>query len=68
MSKFRYALLDQASLNELGHFDALAEAVESRARFVAAAPEAADDLEIWDQEDDVLVELEPERRRPAPAA
>lgn len=68
MSKFRYALLDQASLNELGHFDTLAEAIETRARFVAAAPEAADDLEIWDQDDDVFVEIDPGQRRPAPAA
>ena len=68
MSHLRYTLIDQASMNELGHFDTLAEAIEARRRFVAAAPEAAVDLDIWDEDEDVLVEIEPEQRRPAPAA
>lgn len=68
MSKNQYTLLDRASRNFLGWFDTLAEAEETRARFVAAAPEAADDLEIWDDRKGVRIEIDPETLRPAPAA
>ncbi|HLE98695.1 MAG TPA: hypothetical protein VI409_13380 [Gaiellaceae bacterium] len=68
MSKGRYILLDQASRNELGEFDTLAEAEETLARFLGAAPEAHDDLEIWDDDEGVRVEVDPAKLRPAPAA
>ena len=47
MSKNQYTLFDRASGNWLDWFDTLDEAKEARARWVAAAPEAAEDLEIW---------------------
>jgi len=68
MSKNKYTLLDRASRNFLGWFDTLAEAEETRDRFVAAAPQAADDLEIWDDHKGVQIELGTDKRRPAPAA
>jgi hypothetical protein len=68
MTRFRYTLFDQASRNELGHFDTLAEAEEALTRFLAHAPEAADDLQIWDEDEDVRVEVDPAKLRPAPAA
>jgi hypothetical protein len=68
MSSGRYILLDQASMNQLGEFDTLAEAKETLARFLAHAPEAADDLEIWDDDEDVRIEIDPATLRLAPAA
>ena len=67
-SKDRYTLFDRASGNFLGWFDTLAEAEEARARWVAAAPQAADALEIWDDKKGVRVEVDPAKLRPAPAA
>ncbi len=68
MTRLRYTLIDQGSLNELGHFDTLDEAVRARARFVTAAPDADGDLEIWDEDEDVRVAHDSENVRPAPAA
>jgi hypothetical protein len=68
MSKNQFTLFDRASGNWLGWFDTLAEAEETRARFVAAAPQAADDLEIWDDKKGVRIELDSETRYPSPAA
>ena len=68
MTSGRYILLDQLSRNQLGEFDTLAEAEEARARWVAAAPQAADDLEIWDDKKGVRIEVDPAKLRPAPAA
>ena len=68
MSKNQYTLFDRASGNWLDWFDTLAEAEEARARWAAAAPQAADDLEIWDDKKGVRIELDPETLRPAPAA
>ena len=68
MSKNQYTLFDRASGNWLDWFDTLAEAEEARARWVAAAPQAADDLEIWDEKKGVRIEVDPAKLRPAPAA
>lgn len=68
MSSGRYILLDRASRNQLGEFDTISEAEETLARFLEHAPEAVDDLEIWDDDEGVRVELDPGTLRPAPAA
>ena len=68
MSKNQYTLLDRASRNFLDWFDTLDEAKEARARWVAAAPEAADDLEIWDDKKGMRIDLDAETSHPAPAA
>jgi len=64
----RYILLDQLSRNQLGKFDTLAEAEEALRRFLALAPDAAEHLEVWDDDDDLRVEIDPETLCPAPAA
>jgi hypothetical protein len=68
MSEHRYTLFHRPSGNWLDWFGTLAEAVEARNRWVAAAPEAARGLEIWDDEKGVQIELDPDELRPAPAA
>lgn len=68
MSEGRYILFDRASRNQLGEFDTRPEAEETLARFVAAAPEAAHDLEIWDDDKGTILEVDPVKLRPAPAA
>ena len=68
MSSGRYILLDQLSRNQLGEFDTLAEAEETLARFLAAAPQAAADLEIWDDDEGIRIDVDPATLHPAPAA
>ena len=68
MGDNQFTLLDRGSRNFLDWVDTLAEAEEARARWVAAAPEAADDLEIWDYEKGVRIETDPGTLHPAPAA
>jgi len=68
MSSGRYILLDQLSRNQLGEFDTLAEAEETLARFLAPATQAADHLEIWDDDEGIRIGVDPATLRPAPAA
>lgn len=68
MTSGRYILFDRASRNQLGEFDTLPEAHEALARFVAAGPQAADDLEIWDDDEGVVLDVDPAALHPAPAA
>ena len=68
MSKNRYTLFDRASGNFLDWFDTLAEAEETLARFLAAAPQAAADLEIWDDDEGIRIDVDPATLHPAPAA
>jgi hypothetical protein len=68
MSEGRYILFDRASRNQLGEFDMLPEAEEALARFVAAAPEGVLDLEIWDDDKGAILQIDPAKLRPAPAA
>jgi len=64
----RYIVLDQLSRNQLGEFDTLRETEEALRSFLAHAPNTAEHLEIWDDDEDVRVEIDPETLRPAPAA
>jgi len=64
----RYLLLDQASMNQLGEFDTFVEAEKTLLRFVAADARAADSLEIWDDELDVRMTVDPDKLRQATAA
>ncbi len=68
MSEGRYIVFDRASRNQLGEFDTRAEAEETLARFLAHAPEAVDDLEIWDDDEGIILDVDPATLRPAPAA
>ena len=67
MSKQQYLLLDRASRNFLGEFETFEEAEKTLLRYVAACPEAADDLEVW-HEDGTQLAVDPEKLRPFTAA
>ena len=68
MNEGRYILFDRASRNQLGEFDTLPEAEETLARFLAAAPEAVHHLEMWDDDEGIILDIDPATLRPAPAA
>ena len=64
----RYILLDQASMNELGEFDTFAEAEACFLRFVKAEPTAVEHLEIWDDDEDVRLDVDPDKIQAVTAA
>jgi hypothetical protein len=64
----RYILLDQTSMNELGAFDTFADAEACFLRFVKAEPSAVDRLEIWDDEEDVRLDVGPDKIHAVTAA
>jgi hypothetical protein len=57
----RYILLDQLSMNELGEFDTFAEAEACFLRFVKAEPTAVEHLEIWDDNEDIRLDVDPDK-------
>ena len=67
MSEQPYLLLDRASRNFLGEFETFEEAEETLLRYVAACPDAAPDLELWN-EDGTRLFIDPEKLRPFTAA
>jgi hypothetical protein len=68
MSEGRYLLLDQASMNQLGEFDTFSEAEETLLRFVAADSRAADSLEIWDDDRNERLPVDPDKLQRAATA
>lgn len=68
MSEGRYLLLDEASMNQLGEYDTFSEAEETLLRFVAADSCAAESLEIWGDNSDERLPVDPEKLRRAAAA
>ncbi len=68
MSEHRYTLFHRPTGNWLEWFPTLDEAVKARDQWVAAAPEATPELEIWDDEKGVQIELDSDKSHPAPAA
>ena len=64
----RYILLDQLSMNELGEFDTFAEAEACFLRFVKAEPTAVEHLEIWDDDEDVRLDVDPDKIQAVTAA
>jgi len=64
----RYILLDQASMNELGEFDTFAEAEACFLRFVKAEPSAVEQLEIWDDDEDIRLDVDPDKIQAVTAA
>lgn len=68
MNKDQFTLLHRPSKNFLDWFDTLEEAVVARERWVAADPRAAPELELWDYDKGVQIELDPETGQPATAA
>ena len=64
----RFVVLDQITRNQLGEFATVEEAEACLLRFIEADPSAVEHLEIWDDELDVRLEVDPATLRPAPAA
>jgi hypothetical protein len=57
-----YILFDRASGNQLGEFDTFEQAEATLLRYVAASPEAAPELEIWLEDEQLPVDPEKIRR------
>jgi len=64
----RYILLDQLSMNQLGEFDTFAEAEACLLRFVKAEPSAVEHLEIWDDDEDIRLDVDPDKIQAVTAA
>lgn len=54
----RFILLDQASANQLGEFATFEEAEAALLRFAGADPAAVPDLEIWDDDQDIRLDID----------
>ena len=68
MSRHRFIVLDQLTRNQLGEFATLDEAEACFLRFVKAAPSAASHVEIWDDDEDRRLDVDPEKIRAVTAA
>lgn len=68
MNPHRFVILDQLSRNELGHFSTRAEAEECWLEFVRTEPSVVADLEIWDRDEGVRLDVDPDKIRPVTAA
>jgi hypothetical protein len=68
MSQYRFIVLDQLSRNELGHFATRPEAEACWLRFVDAEPTAVEHLEIWDDDEDVRLDVDLDAIRSTTAA
>jgi hypothetical protein len=63
MNEHRFIVLDQLSRNQLGEFATLTEAEACFLRFVDADATAVEHLEIWDDDEDIRLDAEPDRIR-----
>ena len=61
MNKYRFIVFDQLSRNQLGEFATLEAAEECFLRFVRADPSAAEHLEIWDDDEEIKLRVDPEK-------
>jgi hypothetical protein len=61
MNPHRFVVLDQLSRNELGHFATRAEAEKCWLEFVRADPSVVGDLEIWDRDEHVRLDVDPDK-------
>lgn len=68
MNPYRFVVLDQLSRNELGHFPTRAEAEECWLEFVRVEPSVVGDLEIWDYDERVRLDVDPDKLRSATPA
>lgn len=68
MTRQRFIVLDQETRNELGQFDTVAEAEACFLRFVKAEPGAVEHLEIWDDDADTRLDVDPDKIRAVTAA
>ncbi len=68
MNKQRFIVLDQLTRNQLGEFATVDEAEACFLRFVKAAPGAASHIEIWDDDEDRRLDVDPDKIRAVTAA
>jgi hypothetical protein len=68
MGEHRFIVLDQLSRNQLGEFATRADAEACFLRFVQAEPAAIEHLEIWDDDEDVRLEIDLDAIRSTSAA
>ena len=59
MSEHRFIAFDRLSRNQLGEFATIDAAEECLLRFVRADSNAAGHLEIWDDEKDAILSVDP---------
>lgn len=59
MDEFAYVLLDRKSRNFLGEWNSYEEAEETYLSYIRAAPEAVEDLELWNE--DQRIHVDPEK-------
>jgi hypothetical protein len=61
MNEHRFIVFDRLSRNQLGEFPSIDAAEECLLRFVRADRSAAEHLEIWDDEEDAILSVDPEK-------
>jgi len=61
MNECRYIVLDQLSRNQLGEYPTVEEAEACFLRFVKAEPSAVEHLEIWDDDEDIRLAIDPRK-------
>ena len=59
MGEHRFVVFDRLSRNQLGEFRTIDAAEECLLRFVRAEPDAAKHLEIWDDDRDEILGVDP---------
>ena len=68
MGSNRFIVFDRLSRNQLGEFPTLEAAEECFLRFVRADRSAADHLEIWDDDKEIKLRVDPEKLSAVTAA
>ena len=68
MNKYRFIVLDQLSRNQLGEFPTVDDAEACFLRFVKAEPSAVEHLEIWDDDEEIKLNVDPRKIAAATAA
>lgn len=61
MNRYRFVVFDQLTRNQLGEFPTVDEAEECLLRFVKAESSAAEHLEIWDDDEDIRLDVDPRK-------
>jgi hypothetical protein len=68
MNRYRFIVFDRLSRNQLGEFPTVVAAEECFLRFVRADPAAVEHLEIWDDDKEIKLRVDPEKINAVTAA
>ena len=68
MNRYRFIVFDRLSRNQLGEFSTLEAAEECFLRFVGTEPTAAEHLEIWDDDKEIKLRVDPAKINAVTAA